>query len=81
MRLIKTNDGLIGWKNSDYVVWCSNMQEVYNIGWIQIGRIKSLDEKQNFREEVNLAVDMMTSLGHSMAHFGVLGNFIYSELE
>lgn len=81
MQLIKSNDGLIGWKISDRVMWCSSLQEVYNIGWGQIGRIKMPHEKENFCDEVNLAMSTMQAQGHSMAHFGLFGNFIYSVLE
>lgn len=81
MKLIKTNDGLFGWKFSNKTVWCDNLQEVYSVGWSQIGKIKMPHEKEHFLDEVNFAVDCMVSSGHSLANFGVFGNFITTELE
>lgn len=81
MKLIKTNDGMFGWKIADKVIWCDSMQEVCSIGWSHVGRIKVPHEKERFLDEVNFAVDCMTSSGHSLANFGIFGNFITTELE
>jgi hypothetical protein len=81
MQLIKSNDGLIGWKSTSKVIWCDSIEELQKIGWAIIGS-KSLDSsEQIFSDEVNYAMDIMSSRNHSVAHFGVLGNFIYSETE
>lgn len=81
MQLIKSNDGLIGWKIQGRVLWCSSLEEAYSIGWGQIGKIKSPEEEIYWRDEVNFAMDTMLSKNHSLANFGVFGNFMYSELE
>lgn len=81
MELIKSNDGLIGWKINGKVLWCNSCDEAYNIGWGHIGRIKMPNEKDSFCEEVDFALSTMTRQGHSLAHFGIFGNFMYSETE
>ena len=81
MQLIKSNDGLIGWKIQGRVLWCSSLEEAYTIGWGQFGRIRSPEEKIDWQGEVNAAIDTMVAKNHSLANFGVFGNFMYSELE
>jgi hypothetical protein len=81
MQLIKSNDGLIGWKSNSKVIWCESIEELQKIGWAIIGS-NALDTTEKlFTDEVSYAIDTMSSRNHSVAYFGVLGNFIYSEIE
>ena len=81
MQLIKTNDGLMGWAISGKVIWCDNIKQLCSAGWGHVGRMKTEDERQDFEHEVQFAIDTMVSLHHSKGHFGVFGNFMFSEQE
>ena len=80
MKLIKTNDGLIGMKTKDKIVWADSREHLdrivfhhyaYNHGY-------TLADAE---EEVSFALDAMAQSNHTLAEFGVLGSFIYSTTE
>ena len=81
IRLIKTNDGLMGMQPKDgNTIWADNQAHLeilvfhhyaYNSGYT----------KQDAASEVSMALDEMTKNNHTLAEFGVLGSFIYSTSE
>lgn len=78
MKLIKTNDGLIGWMLNDKMIWCSTQQELISIGWAHVAPRKDQGEYPEFCKDVQYAIDHMTQQNHDEAHFGVFGTFMYT---
>lgn len=83
MKLIVTNDGMMGWVVNGKMIWCSDRSELDSIGWSNVARMYGINQMQRheFIKEVDYAIDHMAKSNHSVAHFGVMGTFIYSEKE
>lgn len=88
MKLIYTNDGMIGLKyqpDSD-VTWCSNKEEAISLAAghyaKQFKNAFNLAEiKDEMRREIGYAIEDMSRKGHTIAEFGVFGSFMFSTTE
>jgi len=78
MKLIKTNDGLIGWMLNGKMIWCATQQELISIGWHHVAPRKDEAEYPEFVKDVAYAIDTMTAQNDDEAHFGVFGTFMYT---
>ncbi len=83
MKLIHTNDGMMGWVIDGKMIWCSDRAELNRIGWSKAARMYELNsmKRHEFIKEVDYAIDTMAKSNHSVAHFGIMGTFMYSEKE
>ncbi len=81
MKLIYTCDGLYGWNLNGKIIWCTNKQELYSIGWAHVAPRKDEEEKQSFIKDVDYAIDHCAKTGDSIAEFGVFGTFMYTTTE
>ena len=78
MKLIKTNDGLIGWMMDGKMIWCDTRVELYSIGWAHVAPRKDAEEYTEFCKDVDYAIDTMTAQNDDQAEFGVFGPFMYT---
>lgn len=84
MKLIKTDDGLIGLdfdKNCD-VIWCDSVEQAIPI---MKGNYNHLGDQgptvEELEQDVRYALDHMAKNNHSIAEFGVFGSFMYTAEE
>jgi hypothetical protein len=77
--LIKTNDGLIGWKchRTDKMIWCKDMPEALHIGF-HLFKTLTPEDRTWWVHEVTVALRIMAENRHDQAEFGVFGSFMYS---
>jgi hypothetical protein len=82
VKLIYTNDGAIGlnFNPQHKVIWCNNQQEAVDIMWEEFGLRKQLS-KEEIAKDVAYAIDHMAKTGDTIAHFGILGSFMYTTTE
>ena len=81
MQLIKTHDGIYGLKYEGRpVIWCSDKEEMIRIGWANFAKKATNHGEAVFKRDVETALRYMAENGHTIAHFGVFGSFIFTEL-
>ena len=83
MKLIYTNDGAIGLDFDSIVadvIWCETKQEALNLMWGHFGPRKQFTKEQ-IAKDIDYALDHMAKTGDAIAHFGVLGSFMYTTTE
>ncbi len=82
LKLIIANDGAIGVDTDPACdpIWCHSQAEALEIVW---GEVKHRNQfsKEEIKQEIGIAVHECTKHRHTIAHFGVLGSFLYSEAE
>lgn len=77
-QLIRTNDGLIGWKKDKKLIWCDSIAEAYSIGFGLFAKTLDPADRNFFLCEVDTALKYMKEYNHEVAEFGVLGSFMYT---
>lgn len=82
MQLIKTNDGLIGLKLINKIIWCDTQAELANFMWHSLSaNAKETNSLERIASDVSYAITYMTEHNHDIAEFGFFGAFIYSHKE
>lgn len=79
MKLIKTNDGMIGLQINGRVIWCNTIQEATRIAFAHFQRMEVTQEEMD--KDITYALDYMAKTGDTIAEFGVFGTFMYSSKE
>jgi len=80
MRLVRTNDGALGWLVSkDTVKWCHSVEKLKAYGSL-LWNFK-YHEFLFFCKEVDLALKYMDKTGDTIAEFGIFGSFMYTTTE
>ena len=79
MRLIKTNDGMIGLDldSKTEVIWPETRSMVYSIGWHSMYH-KHRMPMDKWITEVDTTIDIMTSRGDDIAVMGDRGNLLWT---
>ena len=80
MKIILTNDGLIGLTLDGKVIWCSNQTEALAIMWSVFGPRQQYS-KEEIAKDLGYAIDHCASTGDNEIHFGVLGSFMFTTRE
>lgn len=83
MKLIYTNDGLIGLdfdKDSD-VIWCNNVEEATNLMYTNYQHMHEPPTKQELEKDIRYAIDHCAKTGDTVAEFGIFGSFMYTTTE
>jgi len=79
MVLIRTHDGMLGWKRENKIHWMASESHAKTFG-IAMWEM-SKDEAKTFYEDFTTAIETLKSSGYTTAHFGVFGGFMYCEPE
>lgn len=80
MKIILTNDGLIGLTIDGKTIWCNDVIEAVNIMWSVFGPRQQFTKDEIGIELAN-AIDHCTKTGDNLIEFGVLGSFMYTHKE
>lgn len=82
MKIILTNDGLIGldFDPKCDVIWCHNQEEALALMWSHFGPRQQFT-KQEIASDLAYAIDHCAKVGHTLIEFGVLGSFLYTSKE
>jgi hypothetical protein len=83
MKLIYTNDGLIGLEFDKHsnVIWCHTIEEATNLMHANFQRMHEPPTKQEIEKDIRYAVDHMARTGDTIAEFGVFGTFMFTTTE
>lgn len=80
MKIILTNDGMIGLNIDGKVIWCSNQVEAVNIMWSVFGPRQSFS-KEEIAKDLAYGIDHCAKTKDNIIEFGVLGSFMYTTKE
>jgi hypothetical protein len=82
MRIILTNDGLIGldFDPKCDVIWCSNQAEALDLMWGHFGPRQQFT-KEEIAKDLAYGIDHCAKTGDTIIEFGVLGSFMYTTKE
>ena len=87
MKLIKTNDGMIGldFDPKCDVIWVDSVEEALPIMFAQFRHMYTSSDGKAVKEvianDLTFALDHMAKNNHSIATFGICGSFMWSEKE
>ena len=83
MRLIYTNDGLIGldFDKSSSVIWCESVEQAVSLMHSNYHKLPDPPSKEAIRKDIAYAIDYMARTGDTIAEFGALGSFMYTTKE
>lgn len=85
MRIIRTNDGLIGIQSTKdgEVKWCKDQDHVALMAYAHYRTKLGHDAPalRSIEKDVDTAMASMTQTGDTVAEFGVLGSFMYTTTE
>lgn len=78
MRVIYTNDGIIGldFNKKANVIWCSQ-PEALEIMWSQFGKHNQFT-KDHIAKDLAYGIDYCAKTGDDVMHFGCLGSFMFT---
>jgi hypothetical protein len=84
MQVIRTHDGLVGIKvskeaNTIWIESLTMLEALVHSCYIKLGN--ECPTKREVEREVSIALDYMAQHNHTVAEFGVLGSFMYTEQE
>jgi len=81
MQLIRTDDGLVGvkFRNAKKIVWVDDYDHLVRITQAHFQKMDM--NTALMHKELSVALDTMAQTGHQVAHFGILGSFMYTEAE
>lgn len=77
MKLIYTNDGLIGLTIQGKTIWVNNQQEALAIMWSIFGK-RNTFTKEEIQADLAYAINHCAKTGDDVIEFGVLGSFMYT---
>ena len=80
MKIILTNDGLIGLNIDGKVIWCSNQAEALNIMWSVFGPRQQYT-KDEIAADLAYGIDHCAKTKDNVIEFGVLGSFMFTTKE
>ena len=80
MKIILTNDGMIGLNFDSKVVWCNNQAEALNIMWSVFGP-RQCFSKEEIAKDLAYGIDHCAKTQDNIIEFGVLGSFMYTTKE
>lgn len=80
MRILLTNDGLIGLTIDGKVIWCHNQAEALNVMWAVFGKRQQFT-KDEIAKDLAYGIDHCAKTGDNIIEFGVLGSFMYTTKE
>lgn len=80
MKIILTNDGMIGLNIDGKVIWCSNQQEALAIMWSVFGPRQQFT-KDEIAKDLAYGIDHCAKTHDNIIEFGVLGSFMYTTKE
>ena len=80
MKIILTNDGMIGLNIDGKVIWCNNQAEALNIMWSVFGPRQQFT-KEEVAKDLAYGIDYCAKTGDNEIYFGVLGSFMYTTKE
>lgn len=83
MKLLRTNDGMIGIVTKETPVkWFVDIQPATHYMWMHYHRLGNhKPEWEEMKSEVGMAIRHMIKENHTKAEFGVFGGFIFSTKE
>lgn len=81
MKLIYTNDGLIGLNINGKIIWAANIQEAVGIAFGHYSKLQDPPTKAELEHDITYAINHMRNTGDSIAEFGVFGTFMYTTTE
>ena len=79
MVLVRTHDGLLGWKKEGKIRWMKTESHAKAFGIAMFGMNR--DEAEDFNTDFKVAMETLISSGYTSAVFGVFGGFMYCEPE
>ena len=80
MKILVTNDGLIGIEVDGKMIWCSNQAEAIAIMWSVFGPRQQYT-KDEITKDLACGIDHCAKTGDNEIHFGVLGSFMFTTKE
>jgi hypothetical protein len=80
MKIILTNDGMIGLNIDGKVIWCNNQAEALDIMWSVFGK-RNTFTKQNIAADLAYGIDHCAKTHDNIIEFGALGSFMYTTTE
>ncbi len=80
MKIILTNDGMIGLLMDGKIVWCNNQSEALAIMWSVFGPRQTFT-KDEIARDLAYAIDHCAKTHDNIIEFGVLGSFMYTTKE
>lgn len=79
MTLIRTHDGRLGWIYENKVRWFDTVSRAKNYALLHWGFNRI--EYAQFSKGMDYALENMARTGHTVAEFGAMGGFMYTETE